>query len=158
MDQNVAQWLAEVQSLQQQVSELQKDREQAYSSAENWRKLYESEAQQRRRDVEVSSQKIEKLQQEINNLMAEKGQDLPMTDPEIVHKTKGLPRRTAKELYGMLLASQEQCEQLKTAVDNEKAEHKKTRDSLTAALSDAVDLLAKERLAASKASDEDSGE
>ena len=99
MDQNVAQWLAEVQSLQKQVSELQQDREQAYSSAENWRKLYESEAQQRRRDVEVSSQKIEKLQQEINNLMAEKGQDLPMRDPEIVRKTKGLPRRTANELY-----------------------------------------------------------
>ncbi|MEO0769901.1 MAG: hypothetical protein AAFY72_10785, partial [Cyanobacteria bacterium J06649_4] len=75
---------------------------------------------------------------------------------EIVHKTKGLPRRTAKELYGMLLASQEQCEQLKSAIDNEKAEHKKTRDSLTAALSDAVDLLAKERLAANQTPDKES--
>ncbi|MGD1899524.1 MAG: hypothetical protein ACFB16_21580 [Phormidesmis sp.] len=63
MSDNVANWLAEVRSLQQQIKALQQEREQAYSSADNWRKLYEGEAQQRRRDAAESRRKIEQLQQ-----------------------------------------------------------------------------------------------
>ncbi|MEO1385773.1 MAG: hypothetical protein AAFV85_00195 [Cyanobacteria bacterium J06634_6] len=63
MSENVAQWLAEIQSLQRQVKTLQQEREQAYASADNWRKLYEGEAQQRQREVTQSAQKVEELQQ-----------------------------------------------------------------------------------------------
>ena len=62
MSQNAAQWLAEVQSLQRQVRSLQAERDKAYASADNWRKLYESEGQQRRRDAEKHAQKLQSLQ------------------------------------------------------------------------------------------------
>jgi len=48
MSQNVTQWLAEIQALKQQLADAQQEREQAYTSAANWQRLYETEAQQRR--------------------------------------------------------------------------------------------------------------
>lgn len=149
MDQNVAQWLTEIQSLQRQVSQLHKDREQAYASLENWRSLYEAEAKQRRRDSETSALEIARLQQALTTLQSASGAetgsatDLPMTNAE--------KARSAEQLKAQLIATKKRCEQLKQLLEAEKVEHEKTRESLTAALGDAVDLLAKERLATGKA-------
>ena len=48
---NAAQWLGEVQSLQQQVAEIKRERDSAYTSADTLRNLYESEARQRKREI-----------------------------------------------------------------------------------------------------------
>ncbi|MEL6160454.1 MAG: hypothetical protein AAFQ40_11665 [Cyanobacteria bacterium J06623_5] len=151
MDQNVAQWLAEIQSLQRQVSQLHQEREQAYASVENWRNLYELEAKQRRRDSEISTREIARLQQALTALeppviseTAEKGANT------VSGSSNAENIRSAEQLKGQLVAAKQYCEQLKQLLENEKAEHEKTRESLTAALGDAVDLLAKERLAAGK--------
>ena len=48
MSQDLTQWIAEVRTLQRQLADTQKERDQAYNSAANWRRHYETEARQRR--------------------------------------------------------------------------------------------------------------
>ncbi len=146
MSEDVTQWVAEVRSLQRQVSELQRSRDQAYASADNLRQMYEAEAQQRRRDNASYSQKVEQLQQALthsqspsaaysNQLTAETNQ--PQTSPA--------SHESVAQLQAQLMSATKQCEELKAQLDAEQNEHKRTRESLTAALGDVVDLLAKER-------------
>jgi len=157
MSENIAQWLAEVRSLQQQISSLQHEREQAYQSAENWRRLYESEAQQRRRDVAASGQKIDELKAAIAR---SQGSQPRQTSEQIDQRSHLAPQPSdtsshqsieslpVETLRSQLIATQAQCDQLKRSLQSEEKAHAQTRESLTAALGDTVDLLAKERLAA----------
>ena len=141
----ITQWLAEVKSLQQQVSELQKEREQAYGSVNNWRRLYEAEAQQRRRDIEGYNRKIKRLEQSLAAYedAAQSGPERLQTEINTIQKT-----HSVEQLQTQLVASKTEIEQLRDLLKEEQSAHEQTRESLTAALSDAVDLLAKERLAA----------
>ena len=76
MSENVSQWLAEIQSLQQQIAELKKERSQAYTSVDNWRNAYDAEAQQRRRDTKIYQTKINWLEQTVADLQkASSGSD-----------------------------------------------------------------------------------
>ncbi|MGB3573811.1 MAG: hypothetical protein WA783_08915 [Phormidesmis sp.] len=158
MSENIAQWLAEVRSLQQQVSSLQHEREQAYQSAENWRRLYESEAQQRRREAAANGQKIDELKAVARNQGSQPSQTSPQTD----QRSHLAPQRSdasshqsieslpVETLQRQLIAAQTQCDQLRRSLQSEEKAHAQTRESLTAALGDTVDLLAKERLAATQ--------
>jgi chromosome segregation ATPase len=142
MPQNVAQWLAEIQSLQRQVAQLEQEREQAYASVDNWRKLYEAEAQQRRRDTAAQSAKITRLQQAITEFEAPQKVNSIQFDAEV---SRIQSNQSVGQLQVQLIAARKQCEQLKQLLQAEQSEHAQTRESLTAALGDAVDLLAKER-------------
>ncbi len=147
MTSDMSQWLAEVRSLQRRVAELQQECEQAYASADNWRNLYEAEAQQRRRDNATATSKIDRLQQDLAEI-----QSLPAVDVEQLTSgpftSESDTQPSIEELQAQLQATQKQQQQLKVLLTNEQAQHAQTRESLTAALGDAVDLLAKERLSA----------
>jgi len=139
---DIAGWLAEIQSLQHKVAELQQERSRAYASADNLRKLYESEAVQRQRDTAAAQQKIEQLQHRLAEFQSSDSQEGGKLSAEIA-SIEG--NRSVEQLQAQLVAAKRQSEQLKTRLQEEQAEHAKTRESLTAALGDAVDLLAKER-------------
>lgn len=145
MSQNVSQWLAEIQTLQRQVSELRQEREQAYASVDNWRKLYEAEAQQRRRDAEANTKKIEQLQQS----MADQGAMYSTSDLDSGPSGSPVPEiregHSVRQLRAELTAAKKQCQKLKALLEAEQTHHAQTRESLTAALGDAVDLLKKDR-------------
>jgi hypothetical protein len=145
MTQNVAQWLAEIQSLQRQVAQLQQERDQAYASVDNWRNLYEAEAQQRRRDTAAQAAKITHLQQALAEFETPQTGDSAQFSAE-VSRIQG--NQSVEQLQAQLIAAKKQCEQLKGLLQAEQSEHAQTRESLTAALGDAVDLLAKERSSA----------
>ncbi len=150
-------WLAEVQALQRQIGELQQERERAYESADNWRKLYDQEAQQRRRDAAIAAGKLERLQKDISDLrMADRAADVEAdrsvnlegdrpTDKNIAQSDS--QSQQLRQLKAELEAAKQECQQLQTQVEAERAAHAQTRNSLTAALGDAVDLLSKERAA-----------
>lgn len=142
MSQDVAQWLAEIQSLQHKVAELQQERDRAYASADSLRKLYELEATQRQRDTATAQQKIEQLQQKLNELQSPQDENSGKLSAEIFTIQSN---RSVEQLQNQLVAAKRQGEQLKQRLEEEQIEHAKTRESLTAALGDAVDLLAKER-------------
>lgn len=160
MSQNVAQWLAEIQSLQRQVSMLQQEREQAYNSVKSWRDLYEGEAKQRQRDAVAHRRKLAQLEKTLESLQGK--DDAGADDPghETNNQATPIPRtplatadistiksmQSVDQLQAQLIAAKAQCTQLKHQLNAEQEEHEQTRASLTAALGDAVDLLAKERL------------
>ncbi len=154
---NAAQWLAEVQALQRQIGELQQEREQAYKSADNWRKLYDSEAQQRRRDSAIATGKIERLQKDISDLRAANtsntqttAQTTAQSDRPAAVDLSNPDGQTSQlaQLRSELSSARQECERLQAQLETERADHTQTRNSLTAALGDAVDLLSRERPAA----------
>ncbi|MGI8933250.1 MAG: hypothetical protein ACR2FS_04165 [Phormidesmis sp.] len=142
MSQDVTQWVAEVRSLQRQIAELQQESDQAYASADNWRNLYEAEAQQRRREAATAASKIERLQQDITELQFLASADSGATTPD----TDAQQNLSVEQLQAQLAVAKKQHIQLKAMLTAEQTQHAQTRESLTAALGDAVDLLAKERL------------
>jgi hypothetical protein len=144
MAQDITQWLAEIKTLQRQLVDLRQERDQAFSSAANWRRLYESEAQQRRRDAELAQAQLQALQREMAQLQ---GPSAPSDQLETVLATVE-SMQSVDELRSQLIQSLTHCEQLANALQTEKANHEQTRKSLTTALGDTIDLLTKERSAA----------
>lgn len=142
MSENVSQWLAEIQSLQQQIAELKKERSQAYTSVDNWRNAYDAEAQQRRRDTEMYRTKINRLEQTLADLQTASQDSGGVSAAELA---KIQSSQSVEQLQEELIAAKRECDRLKTQLQTEQADHLNTRESLTAALGDAVDLLSKER-------------
>ncbi len=147
---DVTQWLAEIKTLQRQLTETCQERDAAYSSATNWRKLYETEAQQRRVEAQQLKQKINQLQTEIDRF---NGQSFPNgsnvadlkggADPEAIRQQVAQLHNPA-DLQAKLTETLVRCERLSQALKAEQLDHAKTRKNLTTALGDAIDILSKE--------------
>ncbi|TVQ08540.1 MAG: hypothetical protein EA368_11610 [Leptolyngbya sp. DLM2.Bin27] len=129
MSQDLTQWIAEVRTLQQQLVATQKERDQAFNSAANWRRLYEIEARQRREESAEFQAQIEALQ---HSLAATPGAVLEK-DLAAVSSLQGLQQR----LDGLV----QQCQELTQRLQAEQAAHAQTRQTLTAALGDTFDAL-----------------
>jgi septal ring factor EnvC (AmiA/AmiB activator) len=131
MSQDLTQWIAEVRTLQRQLADTQKERDQAYNSAANWRRLYETEARQRREEAAEFQTQIDALQQRLDadpSAVLEKDLDL-----STVNSLQGLQQR----LDGLV----QQCQDLAQKLQAEQAAHAQTRQTLTAALGDTFDAL-----------------
>lgn len=129
MSQDLTQWITEVRTLQRQLADTQKERDQAFNSAANWRRLYETEARQRREESAYFQAQLEALQQ---RLSATPGATLEK-DLATVTSLQGLQQR----LDGLV----HQCEDLTERLQAEQAAHAQTRQTLTAALGDTFDSL-----------------
>lgn len=144
MTQDVRPWLIEIKSLQEKLDALQQERDEAYASAANWRNLYETEAKQRRTDANLAQQKLGALQAEIQQM-----REFPTTgmDADTVSFIQQEVSQIAgvEELQVALVRALTQCDRLVNTLKAEQAAHSQTRKSLTTALGDTVDLLAKER-------------
>ena len=140
----VSQWLAEIQTLQQQLKVLGQERDQAYASAANLRRLYESESEQRRHDSERSQTRIRALANELEALRQVPVDDAVSRDlDQVLSRVNQLD--SLDELRSQLATALTQCEQLTHALKIEQAAHQETRQSLTTALGDTIDLLAKDQ-------------
>ncbi|GAB4379060.1 MAG: hypothetical protein Kow00121_32290 [Elainellaceae cyanobacterium] len=145
MTQDVKQWLSEIKLLQQKMAALQQERDEAYTSAANWRNLYEAEAKQRRTEATLSQQAIEALNGQIQGL-----QELPQMkgkNPE----TLSLIEQEVEQLEGInelrtaLVQALAECDRLAQTLKAEKQAHAQTRKALTTALGDTIDMLNRER-------------
>ena len=152
MTQDVRQWLSEIKALQQQLAEAEQERDTAYTSATNWRRLYETEAQQRRAEANLAQQAIADLQTEIQQLRGGIifGDDATHSAAEMTQALDQLQTPAElREKLGQILQEQSrlqgEVEQLVQALHLEQANHAQTRKSLTTALGDTIDLLTKER-------------
>ena len=146
MNNDVKQWLNEIKQLKQQLADIMSDREVAYESADNWRKLYTNEAQQRRTEAKLAQQQIESLKVQIQQLKGE-GSGLSVDDSEgesaLEEEVTGL--LTAEELKAKLKEVLVERDRLIDALKTEQSNHAQTRKSLTAVIGDTIDQLNKER-------------
>ena len=132
MSQDVTQWLAEIRTLQRQLADVRQERDQAYASAANWRRLYETEARQRRTEVADFQTQLKALK--ANNPIHRS------TDP-IDQSPSNHPAYASPNLQAQLEAAQQTCKDLAQKLATEKAAHNQTRHILTTALGDTFDTL-----------------
>jgi chromosome segregation ATPase len=150
MTQDVRQWLDEIKRLQQQLATVQRDRDAAFESAQQWRQLYSTEAQQRREETQLYQETVAALEAEIEQLQ----QKLSIPQNEILARVAIQqeldqlqdPDELKAKLKQTMLErdrAQETIRQLNESLEQEQASHQETRNSLTTALGDTVDLLTK---------------
>ncbi|NJM59609.1 MAG: hypothetical protein HC849_04460 [Oscillatoriales cyanobacterium RU_3_3] len=150
MSQDIKQWLDEIKRLQQQLAEVSRDLEEAGESAAQWRQLYNNEAEQRRNDTKLAQQTIDSLKAQLEQLLNVSVDAFADREAEIARLQEVEQLQTAGELKTKLAEvleerdrAIEQVKQLAQALKQEEARHAETRQNLTSALGDAVDLLAK---------------
>lgn len=149
MTQEFSQWLQEIRALQRQVTDLRRERDEAYTSASNWRSLYDTEAKQRREEAIAARQTIEALQAEIGALRQQQMRSNEPNRAQEVTLSPQLSELSRDELQRVLAETLVQCDCLRRDLKAERHEHLQTRQSLMSALGDTVDRLTKERLARS---------
>ncbi|MCW6052554.1 hypothetical protein K4039_21380 [Lyngbya sp. CCAP 1446/10] len=150
MSQDVRQWLDEIKRLQQQLTEVSRDRDDAGESAAQWRQLYNTEAEQRRNDAKFTQQSISALSAQIEELQnfypiepeGDEAGVVRQQEVERLHTVGELKAKLAEVLEERDRAI-EQIKQLTQALKQEEARHAETSRNLTTALGDAVDLLTK---------------
>jgi hypothetical protein len=136
-------WLAEIQSLTQQMTQFQRERDESWESSQKWRQLYNTEAEQRRADAKMHQEAIVSVKaetQKFSGINAETGID----------KTTAIQKQIAQfnsieELQTQLLEVIQERDCLLQALKLEQENHAQTRKSLTTALGDAIDSLARSR-------------
>ncbi|MEG4491291.1 hypothetical protein [Microcoleus sp. D3_18_C4] len=150
MAQDVRQWLDEIKRLQQQLTEVSRDRDEAGESAAQWRQLYNTEAEQRRNDAKLTQQSIASLEAQIEQLqnfspIMPEGDDAGVARQQEIAQLETVGELKAKlaEVLEERDRAIEQVKQLTQALKQEEARHAETSKNLTSALGDAVDLLTK---------------
>ena len=148
MSQDVRQWLDEIKRLQQQLTEMTRDRDEAGESAAQWRQLYNTEAEQRRNDAKLTQDSIANLEAQIEESQnyspnVSEGDDAGISRQQEVEQLQTVGELKAKLVVVMEERDRafEQIKQLTQALKQEEARHAETSKNLTSALGDAVDLL-----------------
>ncbi|MDZ8056084.1 MAG: hypothetical protein RMX68_021800 [Aulosira sp. ZfuVER01] len=139
------QWLTEIQSLKQQMVAIQRDRDVAWESAEKWRKLYNTEAEQRRTDTQLSQQAIASLKAELQKVQGLDTQALPDATAVTAIQQEIEQLQSVEELKAKLVTAIKERDRLLQALKTEQDNHAQTRDNLTTALGDAIDGWTRER-------------
>ena len=143
------QWLTEIQVLKEQMAGLQHDRNAAWESAQKWRQLYNTEAEQRRTDAQLSQQAIASLKADIHKLQ---GFEVEMATgtPVTANQQEIEQLKSVEDLQAKLIAVIKERDRLLQALKTEQDNHAQTRNNLTTALGDAIDSLTRERAAGEK--------
>ena len=139
------QWLTEIQSLKQNIVDLQTQLTTAWESSDKWRKLYNTESEQRRADVQSLQQTIASLKSEIQQIKGIEDGKLPdaQTATKIQDEVEKLNSIT--ELKAKLISIMKERDRLQQTLKAEQDMHIQTRKSLTTALGDAIDGLKQQR-------------
>lgn len=146
------QWLTEIQELREQMAALQSDRDMAWESAQKWRQLYNTEAEQRRTDSQLSQQAIASLKADLHKLQGLEVETLAAgTTLTAIHQEIE-QLKSVEELQTKLIAVIKERDRLLQALKTEQDNHGQTRNSLTTALGDAIDSLTHERAKGEKES------
>jgi len=139
MAHDVTQWLVEIRTLQQHLAQVRQERDDAYASAATWRRLYETEARQRRQDTQALRSQLQSLQATLSQFNGQsadgldQGEDLAQAD---ISKMESVD-----ELRSHLTAALRRCQQLHQALEQERHQHSQTRQTLTTALGDTFDRV-----------------
>jgi chromosome segregation ATPase len=155
MTKDITPWFNEIQALQQKIIELQTELNATENTASKWRQLYNTEAQQRRNETQQSQETIDNLKIKVQNLQKGFSYVKDDGDQRITTIEKQIENlQTLDELKAKIIeVSQERdrcaekVQELTEALQQEQTSHANTRISLTNALADTVDLLAKAKAA-----------
>ncbi|MEM7725410.1 MAG: hypothetical protein AAF208_03445 [Cyanobacteria bacterium P01_A01_bin.45] len=135
------QWLSEIKTLKQHIKDLQTERDKAWKSSQKWRNLYNTEAEQRRRDSQLSQQTIDTLKAEIQQSKGIEDGVLVDADTATAIQEEIETLNSVTELKSKLMTAMKERDRLLKALKEEQLNHSQTRNNLTTALGDAIDGL-----------------
>ncbi|MBO1054237.1 MAG: hypothetical protein HEQ29_19180 [Dolichospermum sp. LBC05a] len=136
-------WLAEIQSLTQQMTKFQRERDEAWESSQKWRQLYNTEAEQRRADTKMHQEAIASVKTEEQKFL---GVNTEIgTDSTTAIQQQIAQFNSIEELQTQLVEVIQERDYLLQALKLEQENHAQTRKGLTTALGDAIDSLARSR-------------
>jgi DNA repair exonuclease SbcCD ATPase subunit len=138
MTQDLTQWITEVRTLQRQLADTRQECDQAHNSAANWRRLYETEARQRRQETAQLHEQIQLLQTQLQAVHDSQGGSVESHQD---WRQNLVAADSLSELQSQLNALVARCQELTEQLQAEQQAHGSTRQSLTAALGDAFDTL-----------------
>ncbi|MBF2067525.1 MAG: hypothetical protein IGS39_24375 [Calothrix sp. C42_A2020_038] len=138
-------WLTEIQNLKQQLADAITRCDEAWESAEKWRKLYNTEAEQRRTDAQLLHQEVASLKAELKKMRGIDETILPDADVNTAIQKEISQIESVKELQAKLIEVTKERASLLLALKTEQESHAQTRKSLTTALGDAIDSLTRLR-------------
>ncbi|ALB41327.1 MULTISPECIES: hypothetical protein [Nostocales] len=136
-------WLTEIQSLTQQMTKFQRERDEAWESSQKWRQLYNTEAEQRRVDAKMHQEAMVSIKAEVQKFSVVNGET--GTDMTTAIQQEISQFNSIEELQTQLLEVIQERDCLLQALKLEQENHAQTRKSLTTALGDAIDSLARLR-------------
>ncbi|MEH1977494.1 MAG: hypothetical protein V7L02_30605 [Nostoc sp.] len=139
------QWLTEIQVIKEQMAGLQHERDAAWESAQKWRQLYNTEAEQRRTDTQLSQQAIASLKADLHKLQGVEIETLAAGTSVTAIQQEIEQIKSVEDLQAKLIAVIKERDRLLQALKTEQDNHAQTRNSLTTALGDAIDSLTRER-------------
>ena len=145
MSNEVSQWIAEIKALREQLAEAHRDRDAALDSVAHWSQLYNREAEQRRAEAKALQQEIELLKGEIERLKADFSSQADNTIDGSANSTEIEQLQTVEECKQKLIEISIERDRLLQALKAEQASHAKTRQNLTTALGDTIDLITKHK-------------
>ncbi|MBP0000898.1 MAG: hypothetical protein J7641_18190 [Cyanobacteria bacterium SID2] len=141
----VTQWLAEIGALKQQLLDAQQSISDIEASANHWRQLYNTEAEQRRCESESAQRQISQLQQEIEQLRSSPTRSESEARRLAEREMEALDLEALRERFVEVAMEcdrwQARVRELTEALEEERNNHAKTRTDLTSALGDTVSLL-----------------
>jgi hypothetical protein len=147
MNQDLTQkWLAEIQTLKQQIAELQQKRDELWESSEKWRQVYNTESEQRRQDVQIYQKQIASLTAEIHKLQVIHTDTITETTTNDIELELSAIT-SIDELKAKLIIVTQERDRLIQVLRTEQENHKQTRINLTTALGDVIDSLRQLRAA-----------
>lgn len=136
--QDVSYWLSEVKALQQQLSLLQQERDIAHEESARWRDRYQAESQLRQQNTAF-------LKEQIRQLEAEQAERQQLSESEGEDSTDLLESladmRDLDEIQQYVQEIAQERNRLHRALEAERQAHSQTRESLSIALGDTIDLL-----------------
>lgn len=140
------QWLEEIRTLKEQLSELQRERDEAIARENNWRNLYSTEAQQRRTEARLAQEEMDELKAQLHQLKMQGIRPSGGTEDAsaaVAKEIEGL--ETMEALRGKLEGVIRERDRALEALQEEQENHAQTRKSLTAVIADTIDQISKQK-------------
>lgn len=137
--QDVSYWLAEVKALQQQLGLLQQERDAAHEESVRWRDRYHSESQLRQQNTAFLKEQIRQLEAEQAKYqrLDESGDG----DPDLGLLESLADMQDLDEIQQYVQEIAQERNALRRELEAERQAHSQTRESLSLALGDTIDLL-----------------
>ncbi|NEO26625.1 MAG: hypothetical protein F6K03_06940 [Kamptonema sp. SIO4C4] len=142
MTEELMQWLAEIRTLRQQLTQAERDRDAAQESATHWRKLYNIEARQRRTEAQLAADDLQQVTQQLHQLQGTLTSDnLDQNGVEAAIEAELVPLNTPEDYKQKLIAVIQERDRALEALKQEQENHVETRRNLTAVIGDTIDQL-----------------
>lgn len=130
----------DIKQLQIAIEQVRQERDRALESASRWRRCYEVEAQQRRKEAETAEQQIKQLRAEVQQMIQLKTNvEAPKPSPALLMPSGNDEHgQVVRLLTGEITKLRQECDRLSAELAEEQETHSQTKANFITALGDVM--------------------